>query len=147
MHRFQAQPARRRWRLSPVARVRLAGEIVRTYCRVRYLLWRHDEFPDAVGQLRKTQRRLKPHEGRSELEAGFGLGNAVVKTLTVLPTDSRCLMRSLVLMSVLSRRGIESQLVIGVRSAGDEFAAHAWIEYEGKALLPPGEDFARLTEL
>jgi hypothetical protein len=133
--------------LSPVGRLLLAGEIIRTYGRVRYLVWRYDEFPDAVAELRMAPRRLKPHEGRSELEAGVRLGNAVVKTLRVLPTDSRCLMRSLVLTAVLVRRGIESQLVIGVRTAADEFAAHAWVEYDGKPLLPPGEDFARLTEL
>ena len=34
------------------------------------------------------------------------------------------------------QRGIESELVISVRP-GESFAAHAWLEHEGAALLPP----------
>jgi len=138
---------RRRWELSPLGKLRLAGEILVAYARVRYLLARHSELPEALEKLRRLPRRTRPHEGRSELEAGVGLANAVSRTLAVLPTDSRCLMRSLVLTSVLSRRGIDCRLVIGVRGAGDEFAAHAWVEFTGLALLPPGDDFARLAEL
>jgi hypothetical protein len=46
-------------------------------------------------------------------------------------------MRSLVLTALLSRRGIASTLVIGVRPGG-EFGAHAWVEHEGAPLLPSG---------
>ena len=56
-------------------------------------------------------------------------------------------MRSLVLTAVLERRGIASRFVIGVRGAGDDFLAHAWVEYDGLPLLPAGDDFERLTEL
>jgi hypothetical protein len=73
------------------------------------------------------------------------LGKVVGKTLGVLPTDSRCLIRSLVLVRLLARRSIASTLVIGVRKAS-EFAAHAWVEHDGEAILPPGE-YTRLTEL
>jgi hypothetical protein len=52
-----------------------------------------------------------------------------------MPADSRCLMRSLVLTRLLARRGIESRLVISVRP-GERFAAHAWVEHDGVALLP-----------
>lgn len=71
----------------------------------------------------------------------------MVRTLTVLPADSRCLMRSLVLTGLLARRGISSSLIIGVRLE-PEFAAHAWVEYGGEPLLPPGDpSLGRLTEL
>ena len=56
-------------------------------------------------------------------------------------------MRSLVLLSMLEKRGVASTLVIGVRSE-PEFAAHAWIEYEGEALLPSGNgQYARMVEI
>ena len=71
----------------------------------------------------------------------------MVRTLTLLPTDSRCLMRSLVLTQLLARRGIESRFVLGVRS-GAEFKAHAWVERNDVPLLPPGDaGFERLLEI
>jgi hypothetical protein len=73
------------------------------------------------------------------------LGRAVGKTLRLLPTDSRCLIRSLVLTRLLARRAIPNTIVIGVRKAPD-FQAHAWVEHEGRPILPAGE-YTRLTEL
>jgi hypothetical protein len=69
--------------------------------------------------------------------------------LARLPTDSRCLVRSLVYLSLLSRRGIEGTLVIGARTE-PEFAAHAWVEVEGEPMLPvkdDGKEFEPLTVL
>lgn len=78
---------------------------------------------------------------------GRKLGQAVVRTLSVLPTDSRCLMRSLVLTRMLARRGMDVRFVLAVRS-GDEFKAHAWVERGGVPLLAPGDaGFERLLEL
>jgi Transglutaminase-like superfamily len=48
-----------------------------------------------------------------------------------------CLERSLVLWWLLARRGIASQLRIGVRKTGDKFEAHAWVEYDGAAIGEP----------
>ena len=48
--------------------------------------------------------------------------------------DATCLRRSLVLWWMLRRRGIDSQLRIGARMEGDNFAAHAWVEYENTVL-------------
>ena len=78
---------------------------------------------------------------------GVSLARAVTRTLPLLPADSRCLMRSLVLISLLNRREIGSSLVIGVRP-GQRFGAHAWVEVDGRPLLPRGEsEFERLVEL
>ena len=78
---------------------------------------------------------------------GMRLGFGVSKALAPLPFDSRCLVRSLVLTAMLARRGIDGRLVIGV-DAGTEFAAHAWVEAGGLALLPvESERYGRLTEL
>jgi hypothetical protein len=77
--------------------------------------------------------------------AWFGRG--VTRTLRALPTDSRCLMQSLVLVDILARHGVTTSLVIGVRP-GEDFLAHAWVELDGRPLLPPHEhEFSRLTSL
>jgi hypothetical protein len=71
----------------------------------------------------------------------------VHRTLGPLPLRSRCLVSSLVLIRLLAARGMHAKLVIGT-SLQSTFIAHAWVEYEGSALLPPG-DFrdGRLVEL
>jgi hypothetical protein len=73
------------------------------------------------------------------------LGRVVGRTLKLLPTDSRCLIQSLVLTRMLAKRSIASTLVIGVRK-DPAFEAHAWVEHEGQPVLPPGR-FTRLMEL
>jgi hypothetical protein len=70
-----------------------------------------------------------------------------MRTLDPLPGDTRCLVRSLVLVRLLARRGVPARLIIGVTRTGP-FAAHAWVERDGRALLPSGGGhLARLTEL
>ena len=105
--------------------------------------------PETVEMLRATapppERALG--DDRAEKVAGLRLGRAVGKTLGVLPADARCLIRSLVLMSLLAQRGIASSVVIGVKSE-PEFGAHAWVESGGTPLLPPIEgEFSRLVEI
>jgi len=48
-----------------------------------------------------------------------------------------CLERSLVLWWLLARRGVASQLRIGVRKSGETFEAHAWVERHGAAVGEP----------
>jgi len=82
-----------------------------------------------------------------EQQVARRLGDAVSRTLHILPMDSRCLVRALVLSRLLSARSIRSSLVIGARPA-PAFAAHAWVEHAGRPVLHP-ESFhsARLLEL
>lgn len=129
----------------PVSRkLGLAAEIVATYVKVRWWLWRK-ELPDAVVALRGAAPLEVPTDG-DRLLTGIRLGRTVGRTLGVLPADSRCLARALVLTSLLARRGIGSVLVIGVRSHPN-FEAHAWVECSGVPLLEPGEaDDGRLVE-
>ena len=49
-----------------------------------------------------------------------------------------CLRRSLVLQWLLGRRGIATDLRIGVQRDGDELRAHAWLEHAGQ-LVGDGE--------
>ena len=123
----------------------LANPIVRDYVRIRWLL-RRRELPELVAALRAQGGAELKADG-DEILTGIRLGRIVGKTLGALPADSRCLVRSLVLTSLLSRRRIASTLVIGVQ-ADPDFAAHAWVECAGLALLDPGEtEYTRLTEL
>jgi hypothetical protein len=128
-------------------RARLALEVVRSYVRVRLLLRRAD-LPTVLQTLRK--RRAAGAPPRDPVDVGRHLGRAVVHTLRHLPGDSRCLVRSLVLVDLLAARAIEADLVIGVAPPGgsSELAAHAWVERSGVALLRDDEhDFPRLAAL
>ena len=50
------------------------------------------------------------------------------------PFPSSCLSRSLVVWSLLRRRGVDSHLRIGVRKQEGRFQAHAWVEHRGRPL-------------
>ena len=126
-------------------KLRLAAEIFATYARVRVLLARRS-LPEALAALRR-RAIVRPEVTLEDQVTGMRLGFGVSKALAPLPFDSRCLVRSLVLTAMLARRGIDGRLVIGV-DAGTEFAAHAWVEAGGLALLPvESERYGRLTEL
>ena len=81
------------------------------------------------------------------LAGSVRLGRAVRRVLGSLPADSTCLIESIVLVTLLERRGVETSLVIGVEP-GDDFRAHAWVELMGEPLLPASQGvYERLTEL
>lgn len=127
-----------------VARARLAGEIVAAYAHVRWLLARRD-LPATVASLRARADRLRPRPLDPRGEAH--LAHVVVRVLRVLPADSRCLARSLVLLAVLHRRGVPTRLVVGVQPP-PAFSSHAWVEHEGRELLGAGRyRTSRLLEL
>jgi hypothetical protein len=127
-------------------KVKLAGEILVTYARARWWL-RTRTLPEALDLLRGAPLARATPAGAPLLQLEDRLAHSVVRTLSALPSDSRCLVRSLVLSSVLARRGIASTLVIAVNSE-PSFAAHAWVERDGVALLPPGNDgFKRILEI
>lgn len=131
----------RRYRL--LARVPLAAEIVLAYLRTRRSMAR---LP--IDVVLADMRAAAPAEAFADrLAEARHLGSAVTRTLALLPGDTRCLARSLVLAALLGRRGIPAKLVIGTRAAPD-FGAHAWVEQDGHPVLDPGGgSFARLVEL
>lgn len=135
------EPGNRR----PAERARLAAEIVLSYLSARREL-RRVPIETVVERMRlpgPPSRRGDPQA----LPEARRLGWVVVRTMKVLPGDTRCLRRSLVLLRLLARRGIEATLVIGTRTEPD-FLAHAWIECEGEAVLTPLDGaFGRLVEL
>ena len=121
-----------RRRMPAGLRARIALEIVATYGEVRVRMLRGD-VRQVVADLRGDAVDLHPPLVAHRI--GRRLGQPVRRTLDPLPWDSRCLMRSLVLLGMLARRGVVCDLVIGVRS-GETFAAHAWVEHGGHPLLP-----------
>ncbi len=59
-----------------------------------------------------------------------------------------CLVRGMALVHLLEARGISgSQLRVGVRWDGRQFAAHAWVEYNGRILGDWEEHVRRFTPL
>lgn len=131
--------------LSPREKVGLIAEIVAAYTRARWLLRRSD-LPTTVAALR-APRANRATPAQKPVRAGVRLGQAMGKTLRHVPFDSRCLMRSLVLTSLLARRGIESSLVIAVRSE-PTFKAHAWVESDGVPLIEPaGPPFQVIAQM
>jgi Transglutaminase-like superfamily len=128
-------------------RVRLAIEVLGVYVHVRCLVLRYGAVP-AVPVIRGgLHEPADPRVDSLRVQRGLRLGRAVVKVLRLLPTDSRCLMQSLVLTAMLARRGVYSRLVIGVRT-DPIFAAHAWVEVDGEPLLFTDQSvYQRLTEV
>lgn len=133
-------------RMSPAEKIALVPEILLAYRQARRELSRSD-LPTVLEKLRRGAEADPGEFSPASHQTGKQLGGAVKKTLGLIATRSRCLMQSLTLTAMLSRRGIRSSLVIGVES-GEEFGAHAWVEYHGRHLLPPlKRRFERLTEL
>jgi hypothetical protein len=120
----------------------LVAEILRAYVIVRWRM-RGPDIRESVARLRGNGAQ----ERRSDFLLARRLGRAVARTLSFLPTDNRCLARSLVLDTLLARRGLRSVVVVAA-SAEPKFAAHAWVEHDGLPVLPPGSpSYKRLIEL
>jgi Transglutaminase-like superfamily len=126
-------------------RALLIAEILSAYLGTQRAL-RRAPIAAVLAEIRTSPRIDREVQSDAPAEARH-LASAVVRTLALLPGDTRCLARSLVLTRLLARRGIPATLVIGARTVPD-FLAHAWVEHEGRAVLAPGDgSFGRLAEL
>jgi hypothetical protein len=121
-------------RRGAVYRIGLAAEILSTYVTVRRLI-RSRTLPETVAVLRRGVGDGAEGDA-SSLAIGRHLASATVRTITLVPADSRCLMRSLVLTRMMARRRIGSTFVLSV-APPPAFEAHAWVEHGGRALLEP----------
>src|SRR4051812_27512541 len=88
--------------LSRADKLALAAEVIATYTRVRVVIARND-LPTALRALRRVRPTRSPSDAKA---SGLRFGRAVTRTLRLLPMDSRCLFRALVLSSILARRGL-----------------------------------------
>lgn len=92
--------------------------------------------------LRRTQSWLGRHSLRPMVPSTEQTRANVRRTAQMValacrrhPLRSSCLPRSIVLWSLLRRRGIDADVRIGVRSdTQGEFQAHAWLEWNGEVL-------------
>jgi hypothetical protein len=132
-----------KWTIS--RKLRLAVEILPVYVRARWLLARRD-LPATLEALRSMPALPEVEELDAQL-IGIRFGRAVERTLGPLPADSRCLIKSLVLLRLLARRGIQASFIIGVQPA-PTFKAHAWVERGAVPLISAGDGrYERLVEL
>lgn len=142
---MRSAPRRDAAPLSRIQKLRLAAEILQAYVAVRWSL-RRSGLPETLAAVRRPAGGVARLETDVPLAEAMRLGRVVQRSLRLLPFDSRCLIRSLVVTRLLARRGLESTLVLGARSKPG-FAAHSWVEYAGVPLLPTGTGFHRLTEM
>lgn len=135
-------------RMSVLHKAALASEILVAYAHVRMQMRRRD-IREVVTSIRSQAATMTTSRdlGSEASSTAARLAKAVTRTLKALPTDTRCLSQSLVLLSLLSRRAIPGVLVIGAHTS-PQFEAHAWIEYAGRPLLSPsGFSDDRLVEM
>jgi N-acetylglucosaminyldiphosphoundecaprenol N-acetyl-beta-D-mannosaminyltransferase len=125
-------------------KARMAIEIAGAYLVLRPHLQAND-VRAMVSEARRVHPRRPLTRDPHPQETARRLGSMVQQVLSAFPADDRCLIQSLVLVRLLTQRGIDGSIVIGARSDGG-FAAHAWVEYEGKPVLPP-QCFERLVTL
>lgn len=104
--------------------------------------------------LRRFQILLQ--RGRPPIARGLSFDEivniAVLVNVAVrqLPFTATCLTRSLLLVWMLRRRGVATQLRIGVRLTQGALDAHAWVEYTGIPVNDDpdvGEQFVPFTEV
>lgn len=123
------QLARSAWRLGPAERL-LALEALcaapAAALAVRVLAPHRAArlFQSALG--RRRQSSVAPERIASIADAVLGLARC------------RCLTKALVVHRMLARRGVASDIVIGVAVDGGGMRAHAWVEHGGDILIGRG---------
>jgi hypothetical protein len=113
--------------------------------RVRLILWLRP-WPSAERALARLNapRARTPSSSilpflnsstRPRESAPDELRGAVLVASRLVPASS-CLVQAIALQILLARRGLASQLRLGVSSSStDGMAAHAWLEYDGCVLI------------
>ena len=104
---------------------------------------REYDLPAAVARCRPEERSRARGALHSDV---VRVGRAVRQIVGLLPGESRPLVSSLVLISVLARRGVDASLVIGVRD-DDGFGARAWVEVGEMRPVRVKSKFAQLVAL
>ena len=97
--------------------------------------------------------RLHSRVSRAPLadwDSGSGIAPAAIGALIQiagnhLPFPSTCLTRSLLLVWLLRRRGVDTELRIGVRRIEGGIDSHAWVEHEGRPINDPPDVAGRFA--
>lgn len=96
------------------------------------------------------QRDPTPIESRLSSDEIAGIAALVNIAALHTPVPVTCLTRSLLLCWILHRRGVASQLRIGVRLTQGVLDAHAWVEYVGVPIndrVDVGEQFVPFSAI
>jgi len=94
---------------------------------VRTKNWLQKKYLPQGNQLETPQDQLRAVSAARMVRVAGRLGGG----------RASCLEESLALLWLLGETGIAAELRIGVRKTQEKFEAHAWVEYEGKALNEP----------
>jgi hypothetical protein len=92
-----------------------------------------------------SANRLRDLAARSGRSGGRPVERPVERIVWAARTATRwtpgatCLVSGLALQRMLGRHGHRSELHIGVARTGGVFAAHAWVERDGRVLVGEGE--------
>jgi hypothetical protein len=90
-------------------------------------------FATVRGIVSRRYRRLDDEPSRPSLER---VTWAIEVASRYVPGSSNCLVRALASEYILGRLGYPCELKIGVAKSGaGEFAAHAWLESEGRVVI------------
>lgn len=108
--------------------------------RLRSILTRAAPLPVSEG-------RDGPGTGEDGRERAVRIARVVDIGSRRGPCKGTCLQRSLALWFLLRRRGVESDLRIGVRRDPEDFAAHSWVELDGFVLNDHQEIGSRFAPL
>lgn len=95
-------------------------------------------------------RPLSTHPEDTQLKEAQQLARIVSIASSNSAYKASCLKKSLLTWWLLARRGIETELRIGVNNNSGDFKAHAWVEYRGEVLAEQadmGEQFSAFSSL
>ncbi len=127
-----------RWLLAALVLLPMAGLSLRfsSYQRTRALLKRW--------VVSENQSRKSMVDGKSTTDP---VALQVVRMVSVAahhgPYRANCLRQALVAWALLQQHGFPTELKVGVKKDLEGFAAHAWVESNGRIILG-GEDSVRL---
>jgi hypothetical protein len=109
-------------------------------------LWAAAGIAWALPAVAVTKRRLKRNGTRTKAPRAPRLGDGSLRGVMAVigRLEPTCLERSLVLQSYLRAQGDEREVVIGVRTDEDGFAAHAWLAGEEEGYGAGYEEIHRL---
>lgn len=91
------------------------------------------------------QRDNPAIENSLSLDEIIRIGTLVNIAALHVPFPATCLTRSLLLGWILRRRGVASQLRMGVRLTHGVLDAHAWVEHEGRPINDTQENVERFA--
>jgi hypothetical protein len=98
--------------------------------------------------LARMSRPTTKTSGKAEGAYVRGVTWAVSTAGRHMPRRAGCLGQALAAKALLSRRGIQARLCIGVDRPGERtLHAHAWVEFRGAVVVGEADDLSRYTVL